>query len=575
MSAPIEINDQNRISEIVRPPASPPFWKKQAFPSKHWSESTDAAGRRYYIDHAHRITSWIDPRDHPDHPRRPNDLPYGWDFAEDPDVGIYFIDHLSKRNTLDDPRMTQEYQLRQEHFAKLLQEERANLEERRRLLAVQQEEVRAAEALLQKEIQRKALLEEAIRKGKDMGTDTSDLEADLAQLNARIQLGQRALAAVKDAHSNMGEAVAESEQTYKDLQALEASLSVSAADELEAARKVQTEINDSRAQYEADRAVRVALEDQVRTLSVAGGEALHALLDENSEAHAANGNGLVGATAGSTHTGSATLVNAGSAAEGEQRSETESRTRLELGLELMTMRKMIAEQRKDIDELRQIKALLEAEDGASRLANLAASLEAQAAAKDEEDAQMVSMMANSSDLTAVSTTGPLMASGGLLVAGAAHGGLVGVNSGSKNDLSAADARNRDVGSAQHDGTQHGNHSADYIARKRAEREAAGRNPDESTDDEDDDGVYVSVGDEADEVAVARRKRAQFSEDTLDNEDSRKDFEERMRLIKGRDWRQTLRRVYQKKDVFPSHPESLTFNAKLSYFKKLMEEAKGK
>lgn len=53
----------------------------------------------------------IDPRDKLWKKQRwedcgPDELPYGWEIAHDPIVGQYFIDHVSRRNLLDDPRST-------------------------------------------------------------------------------------------------------------------------------------------------------------------------------------------------------------------------------------------------------------------------------------------------------------------------------------------------------------------------------------------------------------------------------------------------------------------------------------
>lgn len=54
-------------------------------------------------------TSWVDPRDALWKPKcwqecKGDEVPYGWEIAYDEAVGRYFIDHLNKRNLLDDPR---------------------------------------------------------------------------------------------------------------------------------------------------------------------------------------------------------------------------------------------------------------------------------------------------------------------------------------------------------------------------------------------------------------------------------------------------------------------------------------
>lgn len=67
-------------------------------------------GRTFYIDHNSRRTQWIDPRDKLTKPTNVADcvgdeLPYGWEVACAPKVGVYFIDHINHRNQLEDPRV--------------------------------------------------------------------------------------------------------------------------------------------------------------------------------------------------------------------------------------------------------------------------------------------------------------------------------------------------------------------------------------------------------------------------------------------------------------------------------------
>ncbi|XP_069850078.1 protein KIBRA [Dipodomys merriami] len=86
-----------------------------------WERARDAEGRAYFIDHARRATSWVDPRDRFTKPLTfadciSNELPLGWEEAYDPQVGDYFIDHNTKTTQIEDPR--EQWRREQEHMLK-------------------------------------------------------------------------------------------------------------------------------------------------------------------------------------------------------------------------------------------------------------------------------------------------------------------------------------------------------------------------------------------------------------------------------------------------------------------------
>ncbi|XP_048190112.1 protein KIBRA-like [Perognathus longimembris pacificus] len=86
-----------------------------------WEEARDFDGRAYFIDHARRTTSWVDPRDRFTKPLTfadciSDELPLGWEEAYDPQVGDYFIDHNTKTTQLEDPRA--QWRREQEHMLK-------------------------------------------------------------------------------------------------------------------------------------------------------------------------------------------------------------------------------------------------------------------------------------------------------------------------------------------------------------------------------------------------------------------------------------------------------------------------
>ncbi|KAJ7316266.1 hypothetical protein JRQ81_002428 [Phrynocephalus forsythii] len=86
-----------------------------------WEEARDYDGKVYYIDHATKTTSWVDPRDRYTKPLTfadciSDELPLGWEEAYDPQVGVYYIDHNTKTTQIEDPRV--QWRKEQEHMLK-------------------------------------------------------------------------------------------------------------------------------------------------------------------------------------------------------------------------------------------------------------------------------------------------------------------------------------------------------------------------------------------------------------------------------------------------------------------------
>ena len=58
-----------------------------------WEMRYDVAGRRYYLDHTTRSTSW----------ERPQPLPSGWELRRDSRGRIYYVDHNTRTTTWQRP----------------------------------------------------------------------------------------------------------------------------------------------------------------------------------------------------------------------------------------------------------------------------------------------------------------------------------------------------------------------------------------------------------------------------------------------------------------------------------------
>ncbi|KAI5738313.1 hypothetical protein M8J77_005331 [Diaphorina citri] len=75
-----------------------------------WDFAQDYDGKVYFIDHNTKKTTWIDPRDRFTKPQSfadciGNELPLGWEEAFDPHIGVYYINHVSQCTQLEDPRL--------------------------------------------------------------------------------------------------------------------------------------------------------------------------------------------------------------------------------------------------------------------------------------------------------------------------------------------------------------------------------------------------------------------------------------------------------------------------------------
>lgn len=79
-----------------------------------WEMRYDHYGRRYYVDHTTRSTTW----------ERPKPLPVGWEARRDPRGRVYYVDHNTRtttwqRPTVENIRQYEEWQGERQHIAQL------------------------------------------------------------------------------------------------------------------------------------------------------------------------------------------------------------------------------------------------------------------------------------------------------------------------------------------------------------------------------------------------------------------------------------------------------------------------
>ncbi|ODN03263.1 Protein kibra [Orchesella cincta] len=124
-----------------------------------WDMAQDYDGKIYFIDHASKQTTWVDPRDRLTKPATfadcvGNELPVGWEEAYDPLIGVYYIDHINQRTQLEDPHLSwrayQEAMLR-DYLATAseeLQAKRETLDVKTRRLGIAEDEYQHLNAAL-------------------------------------------------------------------------------------------------------------------------------------------------------------------------------------------------------------------------------------------------------------------------------------------------------------------------------------------------------------------------------------------------------------------------------------------
>uniref|UniRef100_S4RBR8 Uncharacterized protein n=1 Tax=Petromyzon marinus TaxID=7757 RepID=S4RBR8_PETMA len=81
----------------------------------NWEKTRTEDGTVYYIDHSTKTTTWLDPRlktqlKAPEDctedvlcPCVAQELPYGWERIEDPEYGVYYVDHINKCTQYENP----------------------------------------------------------------------------------------------------------------------------------------------------------------------------------------------------------------------------------------------------------------------------------------------------------------------------------------------------------------------------------------------------------------------------------------------------------------------------------------
>ncbi|XP_034136310.1 E3 ubiquitin-protein ligase Nedd-4 isoform X10 [Drosophila guanche] len=114
ISAPPTRRNSEEDNSAVPPQDQTAGGEEEALPPR-WSMQMAPNGRTFFIDHASRRTTWIDPRNGraspmPNQTRRVEDdlgpLPEGWEERVHTDGRVFYIDHNTRTTQWEDPRLS-------------------------------------------------------------------------------------------------------------------------------------------------------------------------------------------------------------------------------------------------------------------------------------------------------------------------------------------------------------------------------------------------------------------------------------------------------------------------------------
>ncbi|RKP00114.1 hypothetical protein CXG81DRAFT_19880 [Caulochytrium protostelioides] len=219
--------------------------------SKEWSEPHRKC---YFYNRVQRVTSWVDPRDAYWKKRTwaecaadTAEVPYGWEIARDPIVGRYFIDHNSGRNLLDDPRSTTvSTQLSQMH---------GYLREQHDAVVAKETEVRQKAAAITALVAEIQALRDQI--GKTRGPDRQVLTKQLASLSQQLR-------ALTDEHAALKESLVSMKADVDDMKALADRLAADQTlDQVEQQKRVVAEIEALKQQISEEEKSKQAVEKRL------------------------------------------------------------------------------------------------------------------------------------------------------------------------------------------------------------------------------------------------------------------------------------------------------------------------
>jgi hypothetical protein len=225
----------------------------------------------YFVNHKTKETTWVDPRtektrEHDITKIKPNELPYGWDEAIDDYIGVYYIDHNTRTTFLDPPWdeliMFQVSQLQaflrdQQRQAEALQQRLDDddaIEKARARVA----ELEARRILLEKELNR---LQSQAMDTESVAESISDIESQLSDLEDEEAI-QRMIE-----NGSIFDELAKFKARLAELTALNERLRNNAgADELANAKASMAEMDRLRDELDREAADRKRLEAEIMSL---------------------------------------------------------------------------------------------------------------------------------------------------------------------------------------------------------------------------------------------------------------------------------------------------------------------
>eukprot|EP00128_Syssomonas_multiformis_P014368 Colp12_sorted_trinity150504_noHs@11925 len=299
-----------------------------------WEAFQTDEGRTVYINHLTEETTWIDPRDSADRERDPDELPYGWEKGFDPVIGVYFIDHINCTNTLGDPRLAKEVQAQRLAFKASISSEKLAHQERQKTLTLKKSTLDVSRQMIEQSRNDLASLRFKLDETEDQA-EREALEKEFAELNHFITEKEAKIQQDEEEHAMLEVKVNEAETILAQLEVLESTIEEPNDNELEAAREATLALDAAREEYEREELERRQLEEELRQLTTAIGIGEEEFEDEDF----------------------APPPQAEEIIVKKSVAEDQPRTRLDLGLELISVRKAVDDQRREIEELKAVKTM--------------------------------------------------------------------------------------------------------------------------------------------------------------------------------------------------------------------------
>lgn len=243
----------------------------------------ERSGKRFFVDHNTKTTTWVDPRDYLRKPHSFNEclgdeLPFGWEEVKDADLGVFFINHNEWTTQLDDPRISSASSHQRKEFSSFLKGTDMHITHLRQKARNLEEQLRAAhQELVSLNSQRRmAPMYGNTIDISDKQMEIHHLEQELTRLQQEMDvliLGMRDLHSIQESVGPRSLSANDAKQKMQEIRSLQQRMSARARDR----KTLEEAVLDSGGEYTVKyntivqrelEALRIQQEQQLSTLRV-------------------------------------------------------------------------------------------------------------------------------------------------------------------------------------------------------------------------------------------------------------------------------------------------------------------